>query len=50
MMYNTDATPPYWYQAGLVSYGSRDCGTENVPGVYTKVAFFLKWISENIYE
>lgn len=50
MLYNTDAVPSYWYQVGLVSYGAKDCGTENFPGVYSKVAEFLEWIGDTIYD
>lgn len=38
----------YYYLAGLVSYGPKDCGTPGLPGVYTRVASFIEWIEANI--
>uniref|UniRef100_A0A8C6RY56 Serine protease 52 n=1 Tax=Nannospalax galili TaxID=1026970 RepID=A0A8C6RY56_NANGA len=32
-----------WYQVGIVSWGVG-CGKKNIPGVYTKVSNYLKWI------
>lgn len=48
MWYNSDSTIPYWVSLGIVSYGPSQCGKVGVPGVYTKVSSYLKWISENI--
>ncbi|XP_014477561.1 PREDICTED: uncharacterized protein LOC106745987 [Dinoponera quadriceps] len=31
-------------QYGVVSYGLKQCGTTNVPGVYTRVAYYMDWI------
>jgi secreted trypsin-like serine protease len=31
---------------GLVSYGNG-CGREGVPGVYTRVSFFSRWVDQN---
>lgn len=50
MSYNIVHEIPYWYLAGVVSYGPLDCGTDKIPGVYTKVASFLEWIAENIHD
>lgn len=36
-----------FYQAGIVAWGVQ-CGTANVPGAYTNVAFFADWIQEKI--
>lgn len=33
---------------GLVSFGPRECGISNFPGVYTKVESFIPWILQYI--
>ncbi|CAB3225806.1 unnamed protein product [Arctia plantaginis] len=33
---------------GVASFGHKDCGTKNVPGVYTKVYEYDSWIRSNI--
>ncbi|XP_062549192.1 CLIP domain-containing serine protease B4-like [Armigeres subalbatus] len=38
---------PAFYMMGVVSYG-KECGLENVPGVYTKVNRFADWILSHI--
>lgn len=38
----------YWYAAGIVSYGLKQCGTTGAPGVYTRVDRYIDWIKENI--
>ncbi|CAO1309917.1 unnamed protein product [Diamesa hyperborea] len=35
---------PSWFLAGLVSFGVANCGTEDIPGVYTKVDQYYSWI------
>ncbi|XP_053697460.1 CLIP domain-containing serine protease B4-like [Sabethes cyaneus] len=39
-----------WYLKGIVSFGANRCGTENVPGVYTRVSNYVDWVLENIEE
>ena len=36
-----------WYQLGIVSFGTKVCGS-GTPGVYTKVLAFIPWIREVI--
>ena len=38
----------FWRQIGIVSFGPRLCGTEGVPGVYTKIQSYLDWILETV--
>lgn len=36
---------------GITSLGILgDCGIPNIPGIYTNVAYFVDWISENVFE
>eukprot|EP00095_Tigriopus_kingsejongensis_P010034 maker-scaffold231_size243715-snap-gene-1.37 protein:Tk10034 transcript:maker-scaffold231_size243715-snap-gene-1.37-mRNA-1 annotation:"serine protease easter precursor" len=39
-----------WFQAGIVSFGPNNCGTNLQPGVYTKISAYLPWIIENLKE
>lgn len=36
--------------AGIVSYGPRNCGTPDVPGVYTRTSKYIEWIESKIRE
>ena len=36
-----------WYLTGLVSFGTNECDS-SLPGVYTRVSFFLDWILETL--
>lgn len=41
---------PVWYLVGVVSLGyDKPCGTVDKPGIYTSVAYNLKWIRENMF-
>ena len=37
-----------WKLLGIVSFGPKKCGTENLPGVYTKVRNYIDWTLDNI--
>ncbi|XP_044265790.1 CLIP domain-containing serine protease 2-like [Tribolium madens] len=37
-----------WYVVGIVSYGSKMCGSEDFPGIYTNVSNFVPWILSKI--
>lgn len=49
MSYNTDDDLPYWVQVGIVLYGATNCGTEGIPGAYTRLSSFMQWIAETIH-
>lgn len=38
-----------WIIIGIVSYGPKECGNSNYPGVYTKVGRYLKWIKRRTF-
>ena len=39
---------PRYIQQGIVSFGPSDCGKVALPGVYTRVAFYLDWILDQL--
>ncbi|XP_031770069.2 CLIP domain-containing serine protease HP8-like isoform X2 [Galleria mellonella] len=46
-VYDTPDGPKH-FLVGVVSFGPSVCGIKK-PGVYSSVAFFLKWILDNLY-
>ena len=38
-----------WKLVGLVSFGPQKCGTENIPGVYSRVRHYIDWIKDAIH-
>ncbi|XP_063709466.1 serine protease easter-like [Culicoides brevitarsis] len=39
---------PYWYLAGMVSFGPKPCGMKGWPGVYTKISEYIEWIEAHV--
>jgi len=39
---------PHYFLAGIVSYGPKNCGTPDIPGVYTRTSKFIDWIQSKI--
>ncbi|KAJ8965981.1 hypothetical protein NQ314_003809 [Rhamnusium bicolor] len=37
-----------YVQQGIVSIGPSACGTIGFPGVYTRIAYYMQWILDNI--
>ena len=37
-----------WRLIGIVSFGPKRCGTDNVPGVYSRVRHYVKWILDSV--
>lgn len=48
MTIDNTAKMPYWFLAGIISFGPSPCGQENWPGVYTRVGSFVDWIESKI--
>ena len=42
-----DATSEIFFQTGIVSFGSKMCGTGK-PGIYTRISNYIDWIAENL--
>jgi secreted trypsin-like serine protease len=36
----------FFVQIGIVSWGTSDCGSPGVPGVYTRVSAFERWLAD----
>lgn len=47
-MANSTEHRPYWFCAGIVSFGPSICGLDGWPGVYTNVPSYYNWIRGNI--
>lgn len=41
---------PRFIQFGIVSVGLRQCGVIDAAGIYTNVAHYLQWITDNLRE
>ncbi|XP_307757.5 uncharacterized protein LOC1269161 [Anopheles gambiae] len=37
-----------WYLIGLVSFGLEQCGTDGVPGVYTRMSEYMDWVLDTM--
>uniref|UniRef100_U5EHU2 CLIP domain-containing serine protease n=1 Tax=Corethrella appendiculata TaxID=1370023 RepID=U5EHU2_9DIPT len=48
MKEETSTGNPFYWIVGIVSFGPKNCGTENLPGVYTKVSKYVNWIESNV--
>lgn len=35
-------------QVGVISYGPKQCGESGLPGVYTRITEFRRWILDNL--
>ncbi|KAJ8713978.1 hypothetical protein PYW08_007598 [Mythimna loreyi] len=38
-----------YVQRGIVSFGLKMCGLGGYPGVYTNIAYYMKWILDNMH-
>lgn len=50
MQYYNRGSVPHYSLAGIVSYGPKNCGTKDIPGVYTRVSKYIDWIQSKIRE
>ncbi|XP_055324479.1 CLIP domain-containing serine protease B8 isoform X2 [Sitodiplosis mosellana] len=37
-----------WVASGIVSFGAEKCGTIGIPGVYTKIEYYMEWILNSL--
>ena len=45
---NEKMSKKQWIQVGIVSWGLNKCGVKGIPGVYTNVKDYLKWVLDNM--
>ena len=45
---NEKMSEKQWIQVGIVSWGLDKCGMKGIPGVYTSVKDYLKWVLDNM--
>ncbi|KAG8233779.1 hypothetical protein J437_LFUL003850 [Ladona fulva] len=45
---NSTSDSPRHVLIGVVSFGSRLCGSTRIPGVYSRVSRYLDWILDNL--
>lgn len=38
----------HYFQIAVVSYGPTRCGTEGLPGIYTRVSPYIQWILDSM--
>ncbi|KAL0269567.1 UNVERIFIED_CONTAM: hypothetical protein PYX00_007256 [Menopon gallinae] len=43
-----DDAPPRYYLLGIVSFGTKKCGTKDMPGVYTRLTEYMPWVLDNL--
>ncbi|KYM76561.1 Serine protease easter [Atta colombica] len=49
MQVNSLNGPPKYYFIGIVSFGTKSCGTFKTPAIYSKVAAYITWILNTMH-
>ena len=39
---------PRYYLIGVVSFGAKRCGSNSMPGVYTRVSDYMDWVLDHM--